>query len=51
MDLDNMIFLAGSEFIFGSSICKEDGDGKLQNYLRKDLASNEELDILANETD
>jgi hypothetical protein len=33
MDLDNMIFLTGSNFTFGSWICEADDQGKLQGHL------------------
>jgi hypothetical protein len=36
MDPDNMIFLMGSIFIFGSWICEADDKGKLQGRLLKD---------------
>jgi hypothetical protein len=51
MDLDNMIFSAGSTFIFGSWICEADDDGKLQGRLLKDSTRHEDIAILTTTTD
>jgi hypothetical protein len=45
IDLDNMIFLVGSIFIFGSWIYEADGDGKLQRCLLKDSEAQRTLTI------
>jgi hypothetical protein len=37
MDLDNMIFLVGSTFIFGSWMCIVDDYGLLQSHLMEIL--------------
>jgi hypothetical protein len=50
MDLDNMIFLTGSTFIFESWICEADDDGKLQGRL-EDSARHEDLAISTTTTD
>jgi hypothetical protein len=47
MDLDNMIFLMGSTFTFGSWIYKVDNQGKLQGCLLKDRKDHEDLTLLA----
>jgi hypothetical protein len=47
MDFDNMIFLVGSTFIFGSGICVADDDGKLQSWLTEILTPQHALVILA----
>jgi hypothetical protein len=51
MDLDNMIFSMGSTFIFGSWIYEANDDDKLQGYLLKDSAHNEDLAISTTTTD
>ena len=51
MDLDNMIFSMGSEFIFSSWICEPYDDGKLQSHLLEDSDDHEDLSILATTAD
>ena len=51
MDLNNMIFLMGSTFIFGSWICEADDNDKLQGCLLEDLDHHEDLAILATTAD
>ena len=45
MDLDNMIFLTGSTFIFGSWICEAGDNGKLQSHLLEDSDHHEDHSI------
>jgi hypothetical protein len=51
MDLDNMIFLTGSTFTFGSWICEADDKGKLQGHPLEDREDQEDLTLLARLTD
>ena len=51
MDLDNMIFLKGSTFIFGSWIYEAGDDGKLQGRLLEDSDHHQDFSILATTTD
>ena len=50
-DLDNMIFLTGSTFIFGSWICEADDNGELQGRLLEDSDHHEDSSISATTTD
>ena len=50
-DLDNMIFSAGSTFIFGSWIYEADDNGKLQGRLLEDSDHHEVYSISATTTD
>ena len=45
MDLDNMIFLKGSTFIFGSWIYEVGDDDKLQGHLLEDLDHHQDFFI------
>jgi hypothetical protein len=45
VDFDNMIFLMGSIFIFGSWVCEVDDKGNLQGCLVKTLEACEELTL------
>jgi hypothetical protein len=51
MDLDNMIFLTGSNFTFGSWICEADNQGKLQGCLLEDRKDQEDLILSARSTE
>jgi hypothetical protein len=51
MDLDNMNFLTGSTFTFGSWICEADDKGKLQGHLLKDREDQEDLTLSARLTE
>lgn len=41
LDLNNITFLTGSSFVFGSWISKVDSNGKLRSYLLEDLKNSE----------
>jgi hypothetical protein len=51
MDLNNMIFLMGSTFIFRSWISEVDEKGKLQGHLLEDQENQEDLTLLARSTE
>jgi hypothetical protein len=51
MDLDNMIFLTGSTFIFGSWIYEADDKGKLQVHLLKDQENQEDFALSVGSTE
>jgi hypothetical protein len=50
MDLDNMIFLMGSTFIFGSWNYEADDKGKLQGRLLEDQENQEDFALLERST-
>ena len=50
-DLDNMIFLMGSTFIFGSWIYEAGDDGKLQGRLLEDSGHHQDFFTSATTTD
>jgi hypothetical protein len=45
MDFNNMIFPTGSTFIFGSWICKVNGEGNLRGRLVKAQMAREEITL------
>jgi hypothetical protein len=49
-NLDDMIFLMGSTFIFGSWICEADDKGKLQGRLLEDQENQKDLTLSARST-